>query len=239
MAAIPNPQRSAKQKHLYTFFAITAAVIVFAGFAQTYYLKTFFANEALPLLLHFHGLVMTSWFVLFFVQARLVASHRVDLHRRLGIFGAVLALLVVVLGMTVIVSAAARPHEDPGDTRFFLELLCFSLIQLSVFAGLVGGAIAFRRRSDIHKRLMLLATLMLLPSALSRIPLNFIHQGDLNTLLLVDLCILVCIAVDTFRQRRLHPVFAWGGLLVIGSMHLGDIGGQTETWINFATLILR
>ncbi len=75
----------------FTWAAIVAMLLVFAGFARTYYLKTFFATPALPTLLHLHGAILTLWFVLFFVQVRLVAAHRVDLHRLLGTFGAVLA----------------------------------------------------------------------------------------------------------------------------------------------------
>ena len=59
----------------YTWVALGTALIVFAGFARSYYLKGVFGTPALPLLLHIHGLVMTAWFVLCFVQARLVATH--------------------------------------------------------------------------------------------------------------------------------------------------------------------
>ena len=52
-----------------------------AGFARTYYLKELYATPALPILLHIHGAVMTLWYVLFIVQVRLVAAHRVALHR--------------------------------------------------------------------------------------------------------------------------------------------------------------
>src|SRR6185437_3518094 len=92
----------------YTWVAVATFLIVFAGFARTYYLKILFGTRALPLLLHLHGLIFTLWFALFFIQARLIARHRVDLHRRLGIFGAVLAPLAACVAITVAFHAGRR-----------------------------------------------------------------------------------------------------------------------------------
>jgi hypothetical protein len=184
--------------------------------------------------LHVHGLVMTSWFVLFFAQTCLIAARRVDLHRRLGVFGAILAVLVVILDTVTAVHAAARGAHDPSARgQFLLALLGFSAIQLLVFASLVGSAIALRRRGDVHKRLMLLATLVLLPAAIVRIPLPF-FQVNLTALLLTYLCVLGCVVVDTVRHSRLHPAFAWGAPLVIGSLHFAYIAMQTPAWIRIA-----
>src|SRR3546814_6607566 len=57
---------------------------------------------------------MTSWFVLFIVQARLVAHGHAGVHRRLGAFGALLALAVLVLGSMVAVTGARLGHSPPG-----------------------------------------------------------------------------------------------------------------------------
>jgi len=62
------------------------------GDRPTHRLKSLFGTPPLPWLVHLHGFLMTSWFALFFVQVRLVAAHRVDLHRRLGVVGAALLL---------------------------------------------------------------------------------------------------------------------------------------------------
>lgn len=92
----------------YTWAVVAAALIVFAGFARTYYLRMLFGKPALPWLLHVHGALMTAWFVLFFVQTSLISAHRVDLHKRLGIFGGVLASTMVAVGIVVATRAAAR-----------------------------------------------------------------------------------------------------------------------------------
>src|SRR5690348_1239533 len=95
---IVAPRRRSAERGIYTWAALLAVMIVFAGFARTYYLKSVFGTPGLSNLVHLHGLIMTLWFTLFFVQVRLVATARVALHRRLGYFGGALALLVVAVG---------------------------------------------------------------------------------------------------------------------------------------------
>ncbi|MEO6967327.1 MAG: hypothetical protein ABI132_02570 [Rhodanobacteraceae bacterium] len=228
------------REHRFFIGAVIAAfAIVFAGFARSYYLKSFFGGPALTLLVHLHGLLMTGWFVLFFTQACLIAKHRVDLHRRLGVFGAAYAAVLVLVGLTTVLRFAARGVHDPADGGFAILILGYDLVLLTVFALLVGTAIALRRRSNFHKRLMLLAILGLLSVAIGRIPLDFIKVDVFRiTLLLSDLCVIAAAAVDTVRNRRLHPVFAWGTLLVVASTWLAYLGVQTHTWTRFATWLV-
>jgi hypothetical protein len=74
-------------RRFYGWAAVTVALIVLVGFARTYYLKAFFGTRTLTPFVHFHGLVMSAWVVLFIVQTRLIAAHRVVLHRALGVLG--------------------------------------------------------------------------------------------------------------------------------------------------------
>jgi len=71
--------------------ALLSLLIVFAGFARTYYLKTFTTSPTLSPLLHVHGFLFTAWMLLFLAQSALIATHRTDIHKRLGVFGGALA----------------------------------------------------------------------------------------------------------------------------------------------------
>jgi hypothetical protein len=223
-------------RRFYIIACLGAFAIVFAGFARTYYLKGLFGTPALPWLLHVHGALMSGWFVLFLVQSYLIASHRVATHRRLGILGVSLAVSMVVVVVTVLVGAVARDVRNPAAGPRSILFLGTGLANIGVFATLVAAAIALRRRADFHKRLMLLATLTILVAALARIPLGFIEGGGLSVaILLADLGIAFVVAVDTFRNRRLHPAFAWGAALFVVSMHLANIGARTQAWTRFVT----
>lgn len=199
--------------------ALIVTVTVVAGFVPNYTLRLLHHDPNLTWLVHAHGLVMAAWVTLFLTQTLLVAKHRVDLHRRLGIPGTVVAVLVLGVGVPTLINAAARKSHDVHSTRLLWMLAAFDGIALVVFAGLVCAAIVLRRRTDYHKRLMLLATLSLLGPAFGRITSyakGFQDDSDLGVLLLCAGTVLACVVVDKMRSQRLHPAFVWGGALVIG-----------------------
>ena len=209
----------------YAWAGAAAFAIVLAGFARTYYLKLLFGTPVLPALLHLHGALMSSWFALFFTQTYLVASHRVRIHRRLGVFGAVLAGLIVVVGATVALRFGAREMNKPqvaGPPA--LAFMGFLLAALLVFALLVGAALLLRRRRDFHTRLMLLSCFFMVGPALARIPLEqfpvvaFLKTGGPGGLFGLDLLpVYAFVAWDTWRHRRLHRAFIGGALLIIAA----------------------
>lgn len=226
------PLRSSPDRRWVVGGAIAILGIVFVGFARTYFLKFWYDTPALPWLVQLHGAVMTSWFLLFFAQTCLIARHRTDLHRRLGAFGAVLIVVMVALGMVVVAHAAAREvHAHAKDAPFFLMLLAVDPLVLLVFAALTASAIALRnRRSDLHKRLMLLATLSLTPVAIGRLLLPS-HAFFWSA---YGLCLVVPAIIDAARNRRLHPVFGWGAPSLIVSLYLAWRLGLTPAWMHFA-----
>ena len=69
--ALPAPDR-----RLWAWAAGGSALVIFAGFAQSFYLKPWFGTPALSPLMLAHGVVMTLWFVLLLTQLRLVARGR-------------------------------------------------------------------------------------------------------------------------------------------------------------------
>jgi len=233
--------RASSDRRFYAGVAIGTAIITFAGFAQTYYLKGLFGTPQLRVLLHIHGLVMTSWLMLFFVQVRLVAVHRTDLHRQLGAVGAVEAGLVLVVGTAV---ALSQGHlhliENQASSEPPLVFLPVPLGVLLLFGVFVTAAILLRRRADYHKRLMALSCLSLLPPGIDRLPLHFIDTADRLTLFgLNDLCVVMCLAYDTFKNRRLHPVWVWGGAMFVGLQILTLMMRDTAVWLRIAGWMLK
>lgn len=236
MNANSSVGRKVVERRLYTWASIAVCLVVFAGFAKSYYLKVLFGTPELPALRHIHGLVMTLWFGLFVLQARLVSARRVDLHRRLGALGAVLAALVLVVG-TVTAIDAARRGSSPGPPP--LVFLAVPLGDMLVFATLAGLGLWFRSRRDIHRRLMLLSSVAILGAAFARIPLDCVRNGGpLLFFGLTDLFVLACVAFDTRTNRRLHPAFGWGALFVLASHPLRIMLANTSTWMRFATWLV-
>lgn len=236
MSTEAAPQRRVVERRFYVAAAIGAILVVFAGFARTYYLKGVFGTPAIPELVHVHGIVMTSWFLLFLVQVGLVATRRTNIHRKVGVGGTVLAALMVTISVATAISAARR-GVSPGPPP--LVFLVIPLGDLLVFSILVAAGISLRKKLATHKRLMLMASMGILTPAIARIPLEFIATGGpLVFFGLTDLVILAVVAIDTVRNRRLHPAFAWGALLVIASQPLRLLLGGTDVWMRFATWLV-
>jgi hypothetical protein len=143
--------------------------------------------------------------------------------------------MVFVVGILTGLSAAARGASPPAALQF----LIIPLGDMLIFAVLIGTALYFRRKFDVHKRLMLLAAVNILVPAIARIPLKFIETGGpLAFFGLADVCLLACVAFDTIKHRRLHPAFLWGGLFIILSQPLRLMFAGTELWHKIATALV-
>lgn len=200
----------------YFLSALIISAIMFAGFAKNFYLRAWIGTRPITAMVHLHGWVMTAWVVLFLTQTLLIAKRRTDLHRKLGIAGALVALVIVALGIYTISNSIFRKHPDANLRLFSLLYVAFDGISLLVFGGLVLAALRVRLRPQVHKRLMLMAMLSLLPPAYGRFVAYFTNVGiEAIVLGLMSATVLLCIAIDAVRHRRLHPTLAWCGALVI------------------------
>jgi hypothetical protein len=232
----PSARRPGQRFYFYTL--IIAAIILFAGFARSYFLKVFFDEPPLYPLLHLHGIVLTAWFVLFGAQTWLIEAHRIQVHRRLGLFGAFLVVMIFIIGESVVTINAREGRLPPGD--FGPVLMIVSYVNFLVFGLFVGTAIYFRGRGETHKRLMLLATLNLLSAPINRIPLHFIRAGGAVSIFgVLDVFILACVLFDTIRHRRLHPAFGWGALFSIVWPILAIALGRSATGHELAAWVAR
>jgi len=229
LARTPRPDRP-----LLLVGLLLVLVIVFVGFAPTFYLKGLFGAPPLSNLLFAHGLVMSTWIALLVVQTALVEFGRTDLHRRLGIGGVGVAVLLVVIGATAALEAARRGFT-PSPQVTPLMFLAIPLVDLLVFSILVGTAVAKRRKSATHKRLMLLATVGMLTPAVARLPIDALKQVGMPAFFGVTIaCVLLVVAIDTVRHRRLHPAFGWGAALVIAAVPARIALAQSDAWVSIA-----
>lgn len=234
MLATPALTRRRRERWFYVGMSIAVVVTVFAGFAPSYYLRPRFTSAPLMPLLHLHGLVFTSWIALFLIQTTLVAAHRTDIHRRLGIAGAVIATLMVLVGVSTAIIRASQGAAPPGGPSP-LVFLVVPLGDMLVFSILVGAGFYYRRRPDVHKRLMMLATISILAAAVARLPFAIMQAGPPAFFGLMDIFIVVCLLYDLITLKRIHRATALAGLLIVASQPLRLIIGGTQAWLSFAT----
>lgn len=243
---IPQPAKpraaAAHDRAFYSGMAILMAITVFAGFAQTYYLRTYTGSPTfsgvttLSPLLHVHGALFTAWVLLFIVQTALVANRKLTVHRRLGIAGVALAIAMIAVGWQTAISAAARGSAPPGvEALSFLVVPVFDIV---LFTGFVGAAIAQRRNKEAHKRLMLLAYVSIITAAVARLPGLFAY-GPFAFFAVTFVFVLLGAAYDLYSRGRVHPVYLWGGALLAVSVPGRLMLSTTQAWRTFAEAIVR
>ena len=225
------------ERLFYTGMAAVLLIIVFLGFSRTYYLRPAFHPEPLQALLHVHGFVFTLWIALFITQTTLIATRRTRTHMRLGVAGGVLAVLMLIIG-TLTALVRAKSFAPPPGFSSPLVFLTIPLGDMLGFAILVGAAFYYRRRLDIHKRLMLLATIGLLPAAIARLP-YLMPYGPIAFFGLTDLLIVPCLVYDVVTRGRPHRATVLAGAFIIISHVLRVPIGNTRAWIAFATRLTQ
>jgi hypothetical protein len=109
-----------------------------------------------------------------------------------------------------------------------------------VFPAVVGAAFWYRNRPETHKRLMIVATLSILPAASARIFLN-LHAGApiLKGYGISFLILLGCMVYDYATRRRVYPAYLWSGLFFVISVPLRLYISGTNAWLSFAHWITR
>ena len=181
-----------------------------------------------------HGILFSSWVVLFVVQAALAASGKIALHRRLGIAAAALAVIMIVTAPSMAI-ALARRGLPPGQPLEFLPVILTDVVLFGLF---VGAGIYNRRRSETHKRFMVLAMVSLLPPGISRWPIAVKHPAPV--IMGVMLLFLAAAPIsDLVTRRRLNRVSMWGGAAVLVSLPLRFAVAQTAVWHTVANWLVR
>jgi hypothetical protein len=214
----------------YSGMAVAMILTVFVGFAQSYFLKSYFGGRPLGMLVHVHGAASTAWLLLFFTQTALVAARRTDIHRKLGLAGAALAVVLLILGIATAIAAFRAGRTPPGwDPRSHLVMPFWTI---GTFALFVGIAIIYRKQPETHKRLMLLATIAMLTPAIGRLPI-ISGLGYGVYFAIQDLFVLAGVVYDFASRRRVHPAYIWGGLFIIIMQPMRLFISQTPLWLAF------
>ena len=227
VAAPMNPDR--------TFFTTMSAMVlamVFIGFAPTFFLKEALDAPDLSPRVHVHAMFFTAWPLLFLGQALLIRGRNYALHRTLGVAGLCLVVGIVITGYIVVLG---KPRFSSFERAFIFT----PMLSLLLFPLFVAAAIRFRRDAGTHKRLMLLATILLIGGVARRaLHLVGIEAGLYEThFIAYALFLLPLVIYDVTRLHRLHPATAWGGAILLLRHALQATVAYTEQWQHFAARI--
>ncbi|MDH5242060.1 MAG: hypothetical protein OEW73_14895 [Gammaproteobacteria bacterium] len=226
----------------FLYAAATLLVLLVVGFSPTLFLKAVFKTPELPIRLHLHGAVITLWFVWLLSQVSLIALDRTDAHRRFGKIAAVFGFAVIPAGISATLGMVGRARAAGADidanVGIFSSIVWGNLFSLVAFFGFLVFAIYFRGRPDIHKRLMLFASFVIMGPVFARISFwpMFSSIGEIPFVVAGILTMMGTLFVhDLLKLRRIHAATAIGGLCIVLSVVLS----QLFSGIGFAQNFVR
>jgi hypothetical protein len=216
------------------FYASMVGVIwllVFWGFSQSFFLRPFFPHSLSPAepIFYVHGGLFVAWLGLLAMQTWLIGSGETSAHRRLGLLGFALVPLMLAMGLYAATVGAHRPTGYTGVPDPPLHFFGVIVAMLAAFCAFAATALMLRGRPQAHKRLMLLAAIVLAEAGVMRIPpfatLPVVFSFWATALLLVPLA-----AWDGMTMKRLHPATLWGGLGFLAYGSLREAAASTPAW---------
>jgi hypothetical protein len=214
---------------------VLCAGIALVGFWRTYFGRLFSgALDVLPII-HLHAIVFSGWLGLLMAQAVLAGTGRTALHMKLGKIGMLYGVLLFVVGEATAFGAfGARVRA--GDIEAAQARLFAPVTDLLVFAPFLVAAWIYRRKPEIHKRLIVVATTILLIAPAHRAT-NWLFGGPppplLPVLILWLAPITLGLAFDLVRRRLVHPVYLLGIAGVVFLKFVRPPLATTEVWKDF------
>ena len=105
-----------------------------------------------------------------------------------------------------------------------------NIIDMLVFGTFVLFAFRFRCKPAAHKRLILLATFVLMDAPISRWPFEIFQRLRVMTFLGIGVFLLLLIVHDVLSLRKLHRVTIVGGAFLITAQIFEYPIGRTAAW---------
>lgn len=220
-ASATNRFKTFLSRYFYFSMSLVFAALVLLGFSRTVDVALFHANPPRPFLLWMHGAAFSTWIVFFIAQSALVRVRKVSVHRALGWFGASLAAVMVVLGVTIAVVMTRFDisvlHQKNVDS-----FLSVPFVDMIVFGSCIAMAVYWRKKPGYHRPLVFIATCHLMDAAVGRYDFIFNHNLFYPVL---DCLILLGMARDRVADGRVHKVYLYALPAIIVLQ-----GFATYTW---------
>lgn len=202
------------------------------------------ADYPAPLILQIHAFAFTAWMLLLTAQIALIRTRRPKLHMKLGLVAFALVPIMAISGsLSELYGQRFRlTHQPPGDLPF----LIIAIFDVVFFTALACAAVAARKHPAAHKRLILLATTIIVGAAYARWwadPLyNLFGEGYgglfIYTFTGADLLLAGAVGYDWLTRKRIHPVYQVAVPLILLGEMATTIIYHSPRWLPIARLIV-
>ena len=224
--------------YFYFAMSLVIAAVVVGGFSLTMGPRIIHPKVAQPTILYIHAFVFYGWLAFFIFQSALVPTHNVRLHRTAGWFGVALGVVIPVLGIWT----AITMNRIKVTVNHDLDAAAFMLVPFNdivCFATTFALAIYWRKKTEFHRRLILISSCALTAAGWGRFPSYILPDPVFYAG--VDFLILLGVARDWIVNRRVHVVykFALPSFIVVQTFVMYVILTNQPYWLKIANAILR
>ena len=226
--------RYARSERFFLFMVLIMMAVIIAGFGSMFYFvpSTSFPPRGALIL---HAGVTFAWYALTALQALLIRSANFDLHRKLGWASIALALLILITGYVTTVNAVARPDWSING-RDPLASAIFPFFDLVTFAVFYPPAVFKRKDREAHKRLMVLAGVMMIDPAAAR--LGGVVLGSAPVIIAIEAGLLFSFLIYDWRTRgRPHWTSVLGTVVFFFAIAARFALAESEGWKAFAQAV--
>ena len=233
-------------RYFYSIASFVILLLTFLGFQHFYLEGKGSVGQPLtppiaPVVI-VHGLACTGWILLFFVQSLLIASRNRRLHMTLGLSAMGLAPIIAVTSLWVAIAGARLMPEFAiaGLPRPQFMLIMFT--QIAAFVVFVFLGLRMRQQPRPHRAMMLLATMIFLPPAVTRTPFfnaTFGEEGWWSFSSSMITFGALALVVRLILDRSIDRWFTAGFASLICAMSINWYLAQSETWGRVALWILH
>ncbi|NOS94062.1 MAG: hypothetical protein HOP30_19265 [Cyclobacteriaceae bacterium] len=232
------------KRYFYVLLGIAAIVIVHIGFSRTYLAPVLSGTFSKRKILHVHGAIFMMWLVISTVQPFLVQMKQFQWHKRIGVLGFVLAGIMTLFGLYIGISAS-HIKISLGEEQAAKEFLFMPITDMILFATFAALALRSVKTPEAHKRYIVLTTLSILPAATVRTFSLFTWWTNnevvdtLLALLIMEITLYLALVFDWAVERKIHPVYLWGGFWLIFVHALRDYAAKSDLWMAMADWVLN
>ena len=195
--------------------------VVIAGFWPSYFGPGLRGNvpedvsnaASFPWLVHLHATVFLGWMGMLLAQTSLVARGKTHAHMSVGRYGIGLGTVVLLVGL-VLTFLTYQTIVSQGNTWVGAVTVAWQpLVDMIEFGVLLTIGYLYRTRPEVHKRMMLFATVALLHAATGRRMNYLLGPWSLEIMFTIEVGLIY--GYDLVERGRIHPASLVGTLIVL------------------------
>lgn len=235
---MPRQTTNHKSKLFFTI-GIIGLFAVLTGFSTTFITPLSKGTFKAPPIVYIHGALAFSWICLFIAQSLLIQRNNFRLHRRLGFLGFAIAIGITITLIPVGLHQVKK-DLDHGLGQTAISSIIGTITSAIIFISLVLAGFLKRHEPSTHKRLMLLATILLLWPAWFRFRHIFPYVPNPEiwfAIVLADSLIIVSLMWDKITYGKVNPTLLYTGLFIIIEHTVEAYMFDTTLWSGLANRI--